>query len=79
MNKIAILWNLETEQQQFQINKHQGEIVNISFNSDGDKIITGSFDFTVKVWDSYNGEEICSLDEHTQELRACSLIMREHM
>ncbi len=49
MDKTAILWNLETEQQLMSIDGHQGEVISISFNTDGDKILTGSFDFTAKV------------------------------
>jgi WD40 repeat protein len=29
---------------------HSGEVISISFNTDGDKILTGSFDFTAKVF-----------------------------
>lgn len=51
--------------------QHQGEVINISFNTDGDKILTGSFDHTVKVWDTYSGELVCDLAEHTEEISAC--------
>ena len=70
MDKTAILWNLETEQKLFDTS-HEGEVISISFNSDGDKILTGSFDKTAKVWDAISGEEICSLEEHEGELSAC--------
>lgn len=49
MDKTAIVWNLETEQQLMNIDSHNGEVISISFNSDGDKILTGSFDYTAKV------------------------------
>jgi dynein assembly factor with WDR repeat domains 1 len=49
MDKTAVLWNLETGQQLLKITEHTGEVISISFNSDGDKILTGSFDFTAKV------------------------------
>ncbi len=49
MDKTAILWNLETEQLLMKIDGHQGEVISISFNTDGDKILTGSFDYTSKV------------------------------
>ena len=42
MDKTAILWNLETEQKLFDITNHEAEVISISFNSDGDKILTGS-------------------------------------
>jgi WD40 repeat protein len=49
MDKSAILWNLETEQQLMNVDGHNGEVISISFNTDGDKILTGSFDYTAKV------------------------------
>ena len=30
---------------------HTAEIVSLNFNTDGNQIITGSFDHTTKVWD----------------------------
>lgn len=34
---------------------HSAEIISLSFNTTGDKIITGSFDHTVSVWDVGSG------------------------
>ncbi len=53
------------------IQGHTGEVISISFNSDGDKILTGSFDYTAKVWDACSGELICDLNEHAAEISAC--------
>ena len=62
------------------IDGHQGEVISISFNTDGDKILTGSFDYTskvinniniIQVWDYYSGDLICELKEHTAEISAC--------
>jgi dynein assembly factor with WDR repeat domains 1 len=38
------------------------------FNSDGDKIITGSFDGTARIWDVATGENIHTLIGHQGEL-----------
>lgn len=54
MDKTAKLWNLETEQLLMNIDGHEGEVISISFNTDGDKILTGSFDYTAKVTYKYN-------------------------
>ena len=34
---------------------HTAEIVSLSFNQAGDKLITGSFDHTTKLWDVKSG------------------------
>ena len=34
---------------------HTAEIVSLNFNNDGDRLITGSFDHTTKVWDVKSG------------------------
>ncbi|NXR18629.1 DAW1 factor, partial [Cinclus mexicanus] len=36
---------------------HSAEIIALSFNTSGDRIITGSFDHTVAVWDVGTGRE----------------------
>ena len=68
MDKTAILWNIETENEILKINKHKGEVISVSFNSDGDKILTGSFDYTAKIWDSFSGDLICDLTETKGEI-----------
>jgi dynein assembly factor with WDR repeat domains 1 len=40
-------------------------LTNCAFNKSGDKFITGSYDRTCKVWDTKTGEEMLSLEEHT--------------
>ena len=56
MDKTAILWNLETEQKLFDMTSRKTEVISISFDSDGDKILTGSFDHTAKIWDALSDE-----------------------
>ena len=49
---------------------HQGEIVALHFNTEGDKLITASFDNTARVyyftqiWDVQSGECIRILEDH---------------
>ena len=42
--------------------------MSLHFNSDGDKLLTGSFDKTAMIWDVRSGECIHMLDEHTGEI-----------
>ena len=34
---------------------HQGEIISLSFTTEGDRVLTGSFDGTAKIWDLRSG------------------------
>ena len=52
MDKTAILWDLETEEKLFYIDYHNAEIISVSFNIYGNKILTGSFDYTAKIFDA---------------------------
>jgi len=40
----------------------------LHFNAEGDKVLTGSFDTTAKIWDTRSGECIHTLEEHTGEI-----------
>ena len=46
MDKSIINWNLVRAKKLFYLNNHDGEVISVSFNSDGDKILTRSFYYT---------------------------------
>lgn len=62
------LWDVETGQLIATLKGHDGEIVSLHFNAEGDKIVTGSFDKTARVWDTRTGECLLILREHTEEI-----------
>ena len=45
---IAMLINCVAEK----TNAHSGDIYSVAFSPDGTKIVSGSYDKTIKVWDS---------------------------
>lgn len=49
MDQTARLWDLETGKEHSTLKGHEGEIVSLNFNNDGDKILTGAFDGTAIV------------------------------
>ena len=49
MDQTAKLWDIETGKEHSTLRGHEGEIVSLNFNADGDKILTGSFDGTAIV------------------------------
>lgn len=68
MDKKAKLWNVETAELIATLNGHNGEIVSLNFNAEGDTILTGSFDNTAKVWDTKSGICLNTLHKHTGEI-----------
>ena len=44
----------------------------MALSPDGDRIITGGGDSTVKVWDTESGREFMSLEEHSESVSAVS-------
>ena len=49
MDQTAKLWDVETGKLVTTLAGHEGEIVSLHFNAEGDKILTGSFDRTAMV------------------------------
>lgn len=65
---------METGKEIMSLKGHKGEIVSMHFNSENDKLLTGSFDKTArvylvnKIWDLKSGTCIHVLDEHQAEI-----------
>ncbi|MBK9938396.1 MAG: PD40 domain-containing protein [Chitinophagaceae bacterium] len=47
------------------MNRHTNKVTSASFSSDGKKIVTASFDSTVKIWDAQSMAVIAELKGHT--------------
>ena len=68
MDQTAKLWDVETGKEIVTLRGHEGEIVSLNFNAEGDKILTGSFDKTAIVWDPRTGNCIHVLEGHQGEI-----------
>ena len=44
---------------------HLGEVLSVSYSPDGTKIISGSRDKTIKIWDANTGECLKTLEGHS--------------
>jgi dynein assembly factor with WDR repeat domains 1 len=55
MDQTSKLWDIETGKVHSTLKGHEGEIVSLNFNADGDMILTGSFDKTAILWDTRSG------------------------
>ena len=53
---IAHVWNVETGRQMLEL-KHDSAVEAVSFNADGTKLGTASYDNTARIWDLSSGQE----------------------
>jgi dynein assembly factor with WDR repeat domains 1 len=79
MDNTARLWDVNTGECLHTLLGHTAEIVSLNFDTNGQKIITGSFDHTVKLWDVKTGRCIHTLAGHNGEIsstqvRRCSVV-----
>lgn len=71
MDNTSRLWDVETGECTHTLLGHTAEIVSLDFDTQGNRIITGSFDNTVKVWDVRSGRCIHTLTGHQGEISSC--------
>jgi WD40 repeat protein len=58
------LWTLYNSNQAT-LQGHKGSVLSVAYSPDGKRIVSGSQDNTVKVWDANKGQEILSFKGHT--------------
>ena len=51
---------------------HSGGVFSVSFSPDGKRIVSGSGDQTLKVWDAQTGQETLTLKGHSGSVRSVS-------
>jgi WD40 repeat protein len=56
-DNLAHVWNVETGRQILEL-KHDSAVAAVSFNADGTKLGTGSYDGTARVWELPSGREL---------------------
>ena len=45
---------------------HTSTVDSVAFSPDGQRIVSGSYDKTLKIWDANNGKELQTLTGHTK-------------
>ncbi|RYP30214.1 hypothetical protein DL767_006361 [Monosporascus sp. MG133] len=43
---------------------HSGRVTSVAFSPDGSRIVSGSYDHTIKIWDAKSGKEVRTLEGH---------------
>jgi hypothetical protein len=64
----AIIWDAKTGKPQLTLFGHTRPLDSVRFSVDGSKVVTGSWDKTVRTWDTTTGKEIRVLSGHTSEV-----------
>jgi WD40 repeat protein len=59
------VWDANTGEQLRELQGHTGSVNSIAFSPDGNKIVSGSFDHSVRVWDVKTGKQLRELQGHT--------------
>ncbi|EGN94798.1 hypothetical protein SERLA73DRAFT_61926 [Serpula lacrymans var. lacrymans S7.3] len=53
------------------LRSHHGSVTSVAFSSDGTKVVSGSSDQTVRIWDATSGQLVAGpLEGHTQQVRS---------
>jgi WD40 repeat protein len=65
----ARLWDVVTGEEQKELSGHTDIVVSASFNFDGTRLVTASFDGTARVWDPNTGEQLQVLNAPVGDVR----------
>lgn len=55
MNEAVYLWDLQTQEQVFELAGHRGNVNCVAFSPDGSYILSGGDDLTIRIWDVLSG------------------------
>ena len=58
------MWDADTGQEVLTLKGHTGPVSSVALSPDGQRIVSGSHDKTVKVWDADTGQETLTLKGH---------------
>lgn len=68
------LWDIDTKVCLRTFSGHTGQIICILFTGDGDRLITGSGDRTIKIWHVVTGDCLATLENHFNWVWSLSLV-----
>jgi WD40 repeat protein len=66
----CILYDLESKKELLRLAGHTGLVNTLAFSPDGSRILTGSADRTVRLWDGGTGKELRKIEAHAGYVKA---------
>ncbi len=73
IRNIKVIWDLETGKLLLTLNGHTQAVISLAFTSDGDRLISGSWDNTIRIWDLKRGTLLKTIN--SQSGGVCDIIM----
>ena len=67
-SKTGLLIDVSNKQVVHELQGHDNHVRCVKFTSDGSKLITGSYDRTVKIWEVATGELLQTLEGHPEAI-----------
>jgi WD40 repeat protein len=72
-NQIAIIWDINQQQQLHTLKGHTDRIYSSAFTPDSKRAVTGSLDHSLRLWRVSNGELIAKLEGHTDKVYSVAI------
>lgn len=68
------VWDATTGSLVAALRGHTGRVTSVAFSTDGQSVVTGSVDRTVRLWDAASGAELRRFDGHTNAVNAVAFV-----
>ena len=67
------MWDAGSGSELMTLHGHKATVTSVAFTPDGKRIVSGSYDRTVKLWDAETGAELMTLPGHTNRVQFVTL------
>ena len=67
---IVVLVGYRIYRHHYTLKGHAHSVLSVAFSPDGKRIVSGSWDHTLKVWDAQSGQETLTLKGHAGDVRS---------
>jgi WD40 repeat protein len=73
----VVLWNISDGRELRRFVGHSDGVRALSFSPDGDRLLSGGWDYTARLWDIVSGDEIQRFDGHASHVTAVAFLPGE--